>query len=170
MIHITNFKSSTVVSLFEYSEKNSPITTEESSRATLPIMTPGDPEKAIELEQMAMSEKPVDPEKATAYDVAEASGSVIETLPGRPNIPALMECLVDNGDPTERVIIGVCGPEGLLEIVKDTTSRCIRPDGPSFTLHTEVCDILSSLELRFTNMRIGVWMVDAFMIFSMGLL
>ncbi|KFX86171.1 hypothetical protein O988_09731, partial [Pseudogymnoascus sp. VKM F-3808] len=67
----------------------------------------------------------------------EVPGGDIRTLPGRPSIAALMEGLVDAGAPTKRVIVGACGPEGLLETVNDTASRCIRPDGPSFTLHTE---------------------------------
>lgn len=140
MIHITNnVESSTVVSLSGYSEKDSPATTEEeSSQTSLPIMAPGDLEKAIELEQTATSGTPVDPGKGMSYSVGEASSSTIATFPGRPSIPALMESLVDNEDSTKRVIVGACGPEGLLEMVKDTTSRCIRPDGPSFTLHTEV--------------------------------
>lgn len=121
-----------------YPEKNSPITTEESSQTSLAITTLSDMEKAFELEQTPISEKTIDPEKAPAYDVVEAPGSDIEALPGRPSIPALMESFVDNGDPMKRVIVGACGPEGLLEAVKSTESRCIRPDGPSFTLHTEV--------------------------------
>ncbi|KFX87358.1 hypothetical protein V490_08310 [Pseudogymnoascus sp. VKM F-3557] len=138
MVHITNHvESSTAVSLVGYPEKGSPITTEESSRTSLAIITPGDPEKAIELEQTTKTEKPADPEKAMDYAVAEVPGGDIRTLPGRPSIVALMEGLVDNGAPTKRVIVGACGPEGLLETVNDTASRCIRPDGPSFTLHTE---------------------------------
>ncbi|KFZ02558.1 hypothetical protein V500_00103 [Pseudogymnoascus sp. VKM F-4518 (FW-2643)] len=138
MIHVTNnVESSTVVSLSGYPEKNSPITTEESSQTSLAITTLSDMEKAFEPEQTSISEKPIDLEKAPAYDHVEAAGSDIETLPGRPSIPALMESLVDNGDSMKRVIVGACGPEGLLEAVKSTESRCIRPDGPSFTLHTE---------------------------------
>ncbi|OBT53881.1 hypothetical protein VE04_06250 [Pseudogymnoascus sp. 24MN13] len=138
MIHITNnVESSTLVSLSGYSDKDTSPTTEESSQTSLPIMAHGDPENAIELEQTAKSEKPADPEKAMGYAVGEASSSTIATFPGRPNIPALMESLVDNEDSMKRVIVGACGPEGLLETVKDTASRCIRPDGPSFTLHTE---------------------------------
>lgn len=137
MIHITNnVDSSTVVSLSGSFEKDSPATTE-SSRTSLPIMSV-DPEKAIELEQTTMSENHVEPKKAMAYAVEDISGSAIVALPGRPSIPALMESLVDNCDPRKRVIVGACGPEGLLETVKSTESRCIRPDGPSFTLHTEV--------------------------------
>ncbi|ELR06862.1 hypothetical protein GMDG_08153 [Pseudogymnoascus destructans 20631-21] len=138
MIHVTNnVESSALVSLSGYSEKDSPATAEESSQTSLPTMASGDSEKAIELEQMAASKKPVDPEKGMGYDVGEASSSTVATFTGRPNIPALMRSLVDNEDTTKRVIVGACGPAGLLETVKDTTSRCIRPYGPSFTLHTE---------------------------------
>lgn len=139
MIHVTkNVDSSTVVSLSGYSEKDSPTATGESSRTSLPIMKSDDSDKAIELEKTAISEKQIDLEKAMACTVEEVNGSTIETLPGRPNISALMESLIDNCDPTKRAIVGACGPGGLLETVKSTESQCIRPEGPSFTLHTEV--------------------------------
>ena len=113
---------------------------------------------------MAMSENQIDLEKAVAYTVEEVTVGAIETLPGRPSIPALMESLIDNCDSTKRAIVGACGPEGLLEMVKSTESQCIRPDGPSFTLYTEVGWLLFSFCLRFANTRIGVWMVDVLMI------
>ncbi|KFY65571.1 hypothetical protein V496_02514 [Pseudogymnoascus sp. VKM F-4515 (FW-2607)] len=138
MIHVTNnVESSTVVPLSGYSEKDSPITTEESSQTSLAMTTLSGLEKAIELEEMVTSKQPIDQEKAPVYAVGDISSSAIATIHGRPNIPALMESLLDNCDSTKRVIVGACGPEGLLEMVKSTESRCIRPDGPSFTLHTE---------------------------------
>ncbi|KFY34912.1 hypothetical protein V494_06372 [Pseudogymnoascus sp. VKM F-4513 (FW-928)] len=138
IIHISNkVESSTMITLPGYSEKASPVITEESSQTSLQIVAPGDPEKAIEIEQTATLKNAADPEKVRGYTVGEIPGSDIQTLPGRPDLPALMESLVDNCASTKRVIVGACGPEGLLEMVKSTESRCIRPDGPSFTLHTE---------------------------------
>lgn len=146
MIHVTNnVESSTVVPLSGYSEKDSPVTTEESSQTSLAMTTLSGLEKAIELEEMVTSKQPIDQEKAPVYAVGDISSSAIATIHGRPNIPALMESLLDNCDSTKRVIVGACGPEGLLEMVKSTESRCIRPDGPSFTLHTEVGCLLSLL-------------------------
>jgi hypothetical protein len=102
------------------------------------MKTIGDAEKAFEVEQTTKSKHAADPEKGTAYIVSTISDSTVETKPGRPDIPALMEELVDDADSTKQVIVGACGPEGLLKTVKGTASRCIRPDGPSFTMHTEV--------------------------------
>ncbi|OBT67744.1 hypothetical protein VE03_03545 [Pseudogymnoascus sp. 23342-1-I1] len=138
MIHITNnVESSTVVSLSRYSEKDSRTITEVSSQTSLAMTTLSGIEKAIELEEQAISEKPVHLENAPAYAMGEISTSDIATIHGRPCIPTLMESLLDNCNSTKRVIVGACGPKELLETVKSTESRCIRADGPSFTLHIE---------------------------------
>lgn len=148
MVHITeNIELALVAPPPGPPEKVSHTSTEACSRISLPIMTTSDPEKAIKLEQAVKPNKAVDPEKAADY--------AIETHPRRPSIPALMEALVENADPTKRVIVGACGPESLLETVKSTASKCIRPDGPSFTLYIEVSR-LSPTIFRSAKTRTGV--------------
>lgn len=56
---------------------------------------------------------------------------------GRPDLAFLIRDAVTTTPPNQRVLVAACGPDGLMRVVRDTTARLIRGDGPAVELHCE---------------------------------
>lgn len=56
---------------------------------------------------------------------------------GRPDIYATLARTSDECSTNDRILVGVCGPTGLTDGVKDAVTRCERAGGPGFVLHAE---------------------------------
>ncbi|KZZ91122.1 Ferric reductase, NAD binding protein [Moelleriella libera RCEF 2490] len=56
---------------------------------------------------------------------------------GRPDVPALIRDAVSQTSSHERVLVSGCGPDKLMNQMRDTTVDCILADGPSIELHCE---------------------------------
>ncbi len=56
---------------------------------------------------------------------------------GRPDVGSLVRDAVSTTPPNQRVLVAACGPDGLMRVVRDTTARLIRGDGPAVELHCE---------------------------------
>ncbi|KAI1301984.1 ferric reductase NAD binding domain-containing protein [Xylaria venustula] len=56
---------------------------------------------------------------------------------GRPDIETSIREAISSAAKDERVLVAACGPQGLVNTVRNTTASCIRVDGPSVELHCE---------------------------------
>lgn len=56
---------------------------------------------------------------------------------GRPDVGTLIRNAVSTTPPNQRVLVAACGPDGLMRVVRDTTAKLIRGDGPAVELHCE---------------------------------
>jgi len=95
------------------------------------------PVLSTQTSSVALGEKDV--EKMRMTD-ATAELECIEAIPisyGRPNIEALVRDAIMSMDKDKRILVGACGPTGLVESVRNTVAECIRVEGPSVELHCE---------------------------------
>lgn len=56
---------------------------------------------------------------------------------GRPDAATLIAEAVRSTPNGQRVLVAACGPQSLMTVVRDTTARLVRPDGPAVELHCE---------------------------------
>ncbi|KAK4211104.1 ferric reductase NAD binding domain-containing protein [Rhypophila decipiens] len=56
---------------------------------------------------------------------------------GRPDLATLIREAVSTTPPNQRVLVAGCGPDPLMRVIRDTTARLIRTDGPAVELHCE---------------------------------
>ncbi len=56
---------------------------------------------------------------------------------GRPDTATLVLNAVRSTPAEQRVLVAACGPAGLMKVVRNTTAKCIRGDGPGVELHCE---------------------------------
>lgn len=75
---------------------------------------------------------------------AASNTNVSETAPlrhaissGRPDTATLIQAAVRSTTPNQRILVAACGPAGLMKVVRNTTAKCIRGDGPGVELHCE---------------------------------
>ena len=59
-----------------------------------------------------------------------------ETGP-RPNIGAAIKEAINSAGRAEKVVVGVCGPQGMVTDARRAVGGCIRVGGPSVELHVE---------------------------------
>ncbi|KAF2967632.1 hypothetical protein GQX73_g5931 [Xylaria multiplex] len=64
-------------------------------------------------------------------------GLSLPVIYGRPDVEALIREAVASTSTDQRVLIAACGPNNLVDTVRNTTASCIRVDGPSVELHIE---------------------------------
>ncbi|KAG9251760.1 ferric reductase-like transmembrane component [Emericellopsis atlantica] len=89
----------------------------------------------------ASSARSVDSEKedlSTATDerdVPQIYG--VSVTFGRPDVAGMLRSSIEDLGSDEAVTVMACGPGGLLRAVRDTTSSCTKPDGPSVSVHCE---------------------------------
>lgn len=55
----------------------------------------------------------------------------------RPDVSAHIRSAVNQTPKSEALLIMGCGPDGLMNTVRDTTAACIQRDGPAVELHCE---------------------------------
>lgn len=68
----------------------------------------------------------------------QTSSLLNEVRPGRPDIGNLIAAAASSaGKPDDRIIVGACGPEGLIDATQRAIVRGLHDDGPSITLYTE---------------------------------
>jgi hypothetical protein len=89
---------------------------------------------------VALGEK--DMEKMETVEKVDATAELksIEGIPvsyGRPNIETLVREAIMSLDKDKRVLVGACGPTGLVESVRNTVAECVSVEGPSVELHCE---------------------------------
>ncbi|KAK0615041.1 ferric reductase NAD binding domain-containing protein [Bombardia bombarda] len=60
--------------------------------------------------------------------------------PGRPDVASLIREAVTSTPANQRVLVAACGPDGLMRVVRNTTAKLIRGDGPAVELHCEQFD------------------------------
>lgn len=63
--------------------------------------------------------------------------SILDIVPGRPDIDALVMDVVRNSGKEERILIGACGPDSLMWDVRRSATNAISIGGPSVELHSE---------------------------------
>ncbi|RYP43691.1 hypothetical protein DL768_009773 [Monosporascus sp. mg162] len=90
----------------------------------LPVILREDPEKDA---NVSGSEK----------SLATSSSTELPLIYGRPDTEGLIRAAVQSAAKDQRVLIAVCGPNGLIEKVRNTAASCIRVDGPAVELHCE---------------------------------
>lgn len=56
---------------------------------------------------------------------------------GRPDLASLIREAVNTTPPNQRVLVAGCGPDTLMRVIRDTTAKLIRTDGPAVELHCE---------------------------------
>jgi hypothetical protein len=56
---------------------------------------------------------------------------------GRPDVAQLIREAVEPTPRHQRVLVAACGPQSLMTIVRDTTARLVKADGPAVELHCE---------------------------------
>lgn len=56
---------------------------------------------------------------------------------GRPDLASLIREAVNTTPPNQRVLVAGCGPDALMRVIRDTTAKLIRTDGPAVELHCE---------------------------------
>jgi hypothetical protein len=65
--------------------------------------------------------------------------SINEIRPGRPDIGKLIAAAVSSSSSIDdRIIVGACGPSGLMSAIREAVFSDLYNDGPSLTLYTEV--------------------------------
>lgn len=68
---------------------------------------------------------------------AEKEESMHKIASGRPDTAQLIRDAVMTAKAGERVLVAACGPDSLLTVVRDTTAKLIRGEGPGVELHCE---------------------------------
>jgi hypothetical protein len=91
----------------------------------------------------AITETRVEHGGKSGIDDATATAAVPQTLfeyavkSGRPDAASLIRDAVKTTPQNQRVLVAACGPDGLMQIVRDTTATLIVGDGPAVELHCE---------------------------------
>lgn len=128
------------------SELPSPAASGASSRSLEQITTNGGMfEKEISADiQSPVSNSSVDLEKTLPSETESTSpidiSSGINSVPvkyQRPDVGSIIRAAVDETDAQARVAVMGCGPNGLMNQVRNVTASCIRTDGPAVELHCE---------------------------------
>ncbi|KAI0473118.1 ferric reductase NAD binding domain-containing protein [Xylariaceae sp. FL0804] len=73
-------------------------------------------------------------------EMSSSASSVHSELPlihGRPDAAALIKEAVESAGRDQRVLVAACGPDKLIDVVRNATASCIRADGPAVELHCE---------------------------------
>lgn len=73
----------------------------------------------------------------TATSSSSSHGYEHAIKPGRPDMASLIRSAVESTPSNQRVLVAACGPDGLMRVVRTTTARLIRGDGPAVELHCE---------------------------------
>ncbi|KAL2264934.1 hypothetical protein VTJ83DRAFT_7444 [Remersonia thermophila] len=74
-------------------------------------------------------------ETSTSYHNHGEVGHPVRT--GRPDVAALIRDAVSSTPATQRVLVAACGPDPLMNLVRNTTAQLISGDGPGVELHLE---------------------------------
>ncbi|RYO79282.1 hypothetical protein DL766_002087 [Monosporascus sp. MC13-8B] len=69
--------------------------------------------------------------------LASSSSTELPLIHGRPDTEGLIRAAVQSAAKDQRVLVAVCGPNGLIEKVRNTAASCIRVGGPAVELHCE---------------------------------
>lgn len=72
---------------------------------------------------------------AAATTFSHASQHVVKA--GRPDLASVIRNAVTTTPSNQRVLVAACGPDGLMNFVRDHTAKLIRGDGPGVELHCE---------------------------------
>jgi len=109
-----------------------------TTTTTTTTATESDTEKDIEktIETRVEHSK----EAATAVTATTKAAQTLLDYPvqlGRPDTAALIRDAVNITPSNQRVLVAACGPDGLMRVVRDTTARLIRGDGPAVEVHCE---------------------------------
>lgn len=65
------------------------------------------------------------------------SNALFTLRDGRPNISALISAVTKGAAQHERVVVGACGPEGMVKDARNAVAARVNVSGPSFDLHIE---------------------------------
>lgn len=104
-------------------------------------------EEAVDEKQAAAAATTQHQAAATDPEVASQSGASASTsarplrhpvTAGRPDASQIIRAAVAEMPAHQRVLVAVCGPDTLVNEVRNTTAECIRGDGPGIELHCEV--------------------------------
>ncbi|KAK3394887.1 ferric reductase NAD binding domain-containing protein [Podospora didyma] len=115
----------------------------EKSTPSLPAPTHQRTEGDLEKEtQRAIIETRIEHKEGGSVPLATtsklaSSGFAHAIKPGRPDVGSLIRDAVTTTPPNQRVLVAACGPDGLMRVVRDTTAKLIRGDGPGVELHCE---------------------------------
>jgi len=101
-------------------------------------LTEKDLEKEIECGvETRVEHKDAAPGPAAITTTTMSHGYEHAVKAGRPDLAFLIRDAVTTTPPNQRVLVAACGPDGLMRVVRDTTARLIRGDGPAVELHCE---------------------------------
>ncbi|RYP09000.1 hypothetical protein DL765_008597 [Monosporascus sp. GIB2] len=93
-------------------------------RIPSPVILCEDPEKDANISESDKS-------------LATSSSTELPLIYGRPDTEGLIREAVQSAAKDQRILIAVCGPNGLIEKVRNTAASCIRVAGPAVELHCE---------------------------------
>lgn len=100
----------------------------------------GDIEKEIvreEHEHVAVASPPPTTGGESNTNVSETSPLRHAVSSGRPDTATVIFDTVGSTPADQRVLVAACGPPGLMRVVRNTTAKCIRGEGPGVELHCE---------------------------------
>ncbi|KAK3316679.1 ferric reductase NAD binding domain-containing protein [Apodospora peruviana] len=104
-----------------------------------PALTAGDLEKEMERTvETRVEHKDASGQNATITTMSHGYEHAIK--PGRPDLSFLIRNAVTTTPSNQRVLVAACGPDGLMRVVRTTTAKLIRGDGPGVELHCEQFD------------------------------
>ncbi|CAJ2503027.1 Uu.00g104210.m01.CDS01 [Anthostomella pinea] len=139
-VHLTKLTttspfSSTGSALSDTSSGHSPILPIQKNAEYPVISGPTSPVSPVSLDSEKNEIKEVyrqmEPTSATT------SSSDLTLIHGRPDTEGLIRAAVRSVGKDQRILIAACGPNGLLDVVRNTTASCISVDGPAVELHCE---------------------------------
>ncbi|KAK0707580.1 ferric reductase NAD binding domain-containing protein [Lasiosphaeris hirsuta] len=96
-----------------------------------------DLEKEMEQVIETRVEHPVSDKDGAAATTTISQASHHPIKAGRPDVGFLIRDAVTTTPSNQRVLVAACGPDGLMRVVRDTTAKLIRGDGPGVELHCE---------------------------------
>ncbi|KAK0733304.1 ferric reductase NAD binding domain-containing protein [Lasiosphaeria miniovina] len=102
-----------------------------------PALTEKDLEKEFEKAIETRIENKEGPGQHRTTTTTASHGYEHAIKAGRPDVASLVRDAVTTTPPNQRVLVAACGPDGLMRVVRDTTAKLIRGDGPGVELHCE---------------------------------
>ncbi|KAK3935907.1 putative ferric reductase transmembrane component [Diplogelasinospora grovesii] len=117
----------------------SPIRSSETAAAAA-ALTEKDLERAVETHVDLEKKDTITTEMNTTMNNMSSQRWEYEQHPlkaGRPDVKSLIRRAVKETPPNQRILVAACGPESLMTVVRDTTAKLIRGDGPGVELHCE---------------------------------
>lgn len=93
--------------------------------------------KVSALSVASCRERTSDSEPTSPSDGVVTSIAHVQVVYRRPDVAELIRTTIDETSANKRVLVMGCGPDGLMQTIRNTTACCIRSEGPAVELYGE---------------------------------